>query len=47
MRFIGYDSIQTRWFLSLSNTHNNVASLQKNRDDKSHHVIVALDIIFR
>ena len=28
--------------LSLSNSHNNVASLQKNRDDKSHPVIVAL-----
>ena len=28
--------------LSLSNWHNNVASLQKNRGDKSHHVIVAL-----
>ena len=27
--------------LSLSNLHNNVASLQKNRDDKSHRVIVA------
>ena len=29
--------------LSLSNSHNNVASIQKNRGDKSHHVIVALD----
>ena len=28
--------------LSLSNSHNNVASLQKNRGDKSHSVIVAL-----
>ena len=28
--------------LSLSNSHNNVASLQKNRADKSHRVIVAL-----
>ena len=28
--------------LSLSNSHNNVASVQKNRGDKSHHVIVAL-----
>ena len=27
--------------LSLSNLHNNVASLRKNRDDKSHRVIVA------
>ena len=27
--------------LSLSNSHNNVASLQKNRGDKSHRVIVA------
>ena len=29
-------------FLSLSNLHNNVASLQNNRGDKSHCVIVAL-----
>ena len=28
--------------LLLSNAHNNVASIQKNRDDKSHRVIVAL-----
>ena len=28
--------------LSLSNLHNNVAPIQKNRDDKSHRVIVAL-----
>ena len=28
--------------LSLSNSHNNVASIQKNRADKSHRVIVAL-----
>ena len=28
--------------LSLSNSHNNVASIQKNRADKSHSVIVAL-----
>ena len=28
--------------LSLSNSHNNVASVQKNRGDKSHRVIVAL-----
>ena len=28
--------------LSLSNSHNDVASIQKNRGDKSHHVIVAL-----
>ena len=28
--------------LSLSNSHNNVASLQKNRGDESHRVIVAL-----
>ena len=28
--------------LSLSNSHNNVASIQKNRRDKSHRVIVAL-----
>ena len=30
--------------LSLSNSHNNVASIQKNRGDKSHRVIVALNI---
>ena len=29
--------------LSLSNLHNNVASIQKNRGDKSHRVIVALE----
>ena len=29
--------------LSLSNSHNNVASIQKNRGDKSHRVIVALE----
>ena len=28
--------------LSLSTSHNNVASIQKNRGDKSHRVIVAL-----
>ena len=28
--------------LSLPNSHNNVASIQKNRSDKSHRVIVAL-----
>ena len=32
--------------LSLSNWHNNVASIQKNRADKSHRVIVALDVAF-
>ena len=31
--------------LSLSNSHNNVASIQKNRDDKSHRVIVALGYV--
>ena len=29
--------------LSLSNSHNNLASIQKNRGNKSHRVIVALD----
>ena len=29
--------------LSVSNLHNNVASIQKNRGDKSLHIIVALD----
>ena len=28
-------------YLSLSNLHNNVASIQKNRGDQSHRVIVA------
>ena len=28
--------------LSLSNSHNNLESIQKNRGDKSHRVIVAL-----
>ena len=47
MRFIGYDSIQTAdsyllCILSLSNSHNSVASIRKNRGDKSHRVIVAL-----
>ena len=32
--------------LSLSNSHNNVASIQKNRGDKSHRVIVALAELF-
>ena len=32
--------------LSLSNSHNNVPSLQKNRGDKSHRVIVALYCFF-
>ena len=30
--------------LLLPNLHNNVASIQKNRDDKSHSVIVALEM---
>ena len=30
------------YILSLSNSHNNVASVQKNRGDKSHLVMVAL-----
>ena len=30
------------YILSLSNLHNNVASIQQNRGDKSHRVIVAL-----
>ena len=29
--------------LSFSNSHNNVESIRKNRGDKSHRVIVALD----
>ena len=31
------------YILLLSNLHNNVISIQKNPDDKSHCVIVALD----
>ena len=31
------------YILSLSNSHNNVASIQKNWGDKSHRVIVALE----
>ena len=32
--------------LSLSNSHSNVASIHKNRRDKSHRVIVALDNVW-
>ena len=39
LRFLSNSLIH---ILSLSNSHNNVASIQKNRGDKSHHVIVAL-----
>ena len=39
MRFIGYDSIQTRWFTSLSNSYNNVASMQKNRINPLIHIL--------
>ena len=43
MRFIGCDSFKlVDSFLLLSNSHNNVGSVQKNRGDKSHYVIVAL-----
>ena len=43
MRFIGYDySNSLIYILSLSNSHSNVASIKKNRGDKSHRVIVAL-----
>ena len=41
LRFYSISSIH---ILSLSNSHNNVASIQKNRDDKSRSVIVALEI---
>ena len=50
MQFIGYDSIilslSAIYILSLSAAHNNAASIQKNRGDKSHHVNVALLILF-
>ena len=36
-----YSNLLTH-ILSLSNLHNDLASIQKNWDDKSHHVIVAL-----
>ena len=39
LRFYSNPSIH---ILSLSNSHNNIASIQKNRDDKSYCVIVAL-----
>ena len=39
---LGFYSNSLIHILSLSNPHNNVASIQKNRDDKSHRVIVAL-----
>ena len=41
---LGYDSVHTRLIhiLLLSNSHNNVASIQKNWGDKSDRVIVAL-----
>ena len=39
LRFYSNSSIH---ILSLSNSHNNLASIQKNWDDKSHRVIVAL-----
>ena len=47
MQFIGYDSIKTSliYILSLSNSHNDTASMQKNRDDESHYVNVALLIL--
>ena len=45
MQFIGYDSIQISFIhiLLLSNLYNNIASIQKNRGNKSHCVVVALD----
>ena len=44
MRFIGlrFYSNSLIHILSLSKSQNNVASLQKNRGDKSHHVFVVL-----
>ena len=43
LRFYSNSSIH---ILSLSNSHNNVASIQKNRGDKSHRVIVAIDFYY-
>ena len=37
-----FDSNSLIHILSLANSHSNVASIQKNRGDKSHRVIVAL-----
>ena len=46
MQFIGYDSINSLiYILSLSNLHNNAASIQKNQGDESHHVNVTLLIL--
>ena len=43
MRFIVYSN-SLIYILSLSNSYNNVASIQRNRADKPHRVIVALVI---
>ena len=38
---LGFYSKSLIHILSLSNSNNKVASVQKNRPDKSHHIIVA------
>ena len=46
MQFINYNSFNSLIFiLSLLNSHNNAASIQKNWGDKLHHVNVALLIL--
>ena len=45
MQFVSYDSIKTRRFVSLSNSHNNTASIQKRRGDELQHVIIVPSLI--
>ena len=48
MQFIDYDSIKTRWFISYRFQIRTIMQHQdlKNLGDKSHHVNVALLILF-
>ena len=46
MQFVSYDSINSLiCILSLSNLHNNAASIQKHRGDELHHVIIVPSLI--
>ena len=46
MQFIGYDSIKlVDLYLIAFKSHNNAASIQKNKGDESHHVNVVLLIL--
>ena len=46
MQFVIYDSINSLiCILSLSNSHNNAASIQKHRGDELHHVIIVPSLI--